>query len=102
MKKIAVCGKGGSGKSVIVRLLADGMRARGLRVLVVDSDESNTGLHRMLGFDSPPSPLIGLLGGKQKLEQEIEARIRAGESEMTVELIREEMPVVNSSPECIL
>ncbi len=42
MKKIAVCGKGGSGKSVVVRLLADGMRDRGRRILVVDSDESNT------------------------------------------------------------
>ena len=101
MQKIAVCGKGGSGKSVIVRLLADGLRARGLRVLVVDSDESNTGLHRMLGFDSPPSPLIGLLGGKQKLEEEIEARIRAGESEMSLELIREEMPVAKIPPEYI-
>ena len=101
MKKIAVCGKGGSGKSVIVRLLATGLRARGLRVLVVDSDESNTGLHRMLGFDSPPSPLIGLLGGKQKLEEEIEARIRAGESEMSLELIREEMPITSIPPEYI-
>ncbi|MFC2021807.1 hypothetical protein ACFLTR_01140 [Chloroflexota bacterium] len=101
MQKIAVCGKGGSGKSVIVRLLADGIRARGLRVLVVDADESNTGLHRMLGFDSPPSPLIGLLGGKQKLEEEIETRIRAGESEMSLELIREEMPVANIPPEYI-
>lgn len=95
MQKIAVCGKGGSGKSVIVRLLADGVRARGRRVLVVDADESNTGLHRMLGFDNPPSPLIGLLGGKQKVEEEIEARIRAGESEMTLELMKKEMPVAN-------
>ncbi len=102
MKKIAVCGKGGSGKSVIVRLLADGIRARGRRVLVVDSDESNTGLDRMLGFDSPPSPLIRLLGGKQKLEQEIEARIRSGESEISLELIREEMPVASIPPEYIL
>lgn len=101
MKKIAVCGKGGSGKSVIVRLLASGIRARGRRVLVVDSDESNTGLDRMLGFDSPPSPLIGLLGGKQKLEQEIEARIRSGESEMSLELIREEMSVASIPPEYI-
>ena len=101
MQKIAVCGKGGSGKSVIARLLANGTRARGHRVLVVDADESNTGLHRMLGFDSPPSPLIGLLGGKQKLEEEIETRIRAGESEMTLELIRDEMPMANIPPEYI-
>ncbi len=102
MQKIAVCGKGGSGKSVIVRLLAAGIRARGRRMLVVDADESNTGLHRMLGFDSSPSPLIGLLGGKQKVEEEIETRIRAGESEMTLELIRDEMPVANIPPEYVL
>ena len=68
---------------------------------MVDADESNTGLYRMLGFDSPPSPLIELLGGKQKLEKEIEARIRAGESEMTLERMREEMPVANIPPEYI-
>ncbi len=89
MQKIAVCGKGSGGKSVIVRLLADGIRARGRRVLVVDSDESNTGLHLMLGFDRTPNPLIGLLGGKQKAEEEIETRITAGESEMALELMSE-------------
>ena len=101
MNKIAVCGKGGSGKSVVVRLLADGLRARGRRVLVVDSDESNTGLHRMLGFDSPPEPLIGLLGGKQKLEKELESRVRAGESEMSINLIRQEMQLADIPPEYI-
>jgi CO dehydrogenase maturation factor len=39
-KKISVCGKVGSGKSSVVSLLANGMRERGYRVLVVDSDES--------------------------------------------------------------
>lgn len=89
MQKIAVCGKGGSGKSVVVRLLAGGLQARGQRVLVVDSDESNTGLHRMLGFERPPEPLIGLLGGKQKIDEEIEAEIKAGGTEETLELMRD-------------
>ena len=102
MKKIAVCGKGGSGKSVVVRLLADGLRARGQRVLVIDADESNTGLHRMLGFDKPPEPLIALLGGKQKLEDELVSRVRAGESEMSIDLIREEMRLADMPPEYIL
>ncbi len=101
MQKIAICGKGGSGKSVISRLLAGGLRERGRRVLVIDSDESNTGLYRMLGFDKPPRPLIDLLGGKQKLEKEIEARIRAGESEMSLQLMQEEMPVVKIPSEYI-
>ena len=34
--KISVCGKGGSGESTIVTLLANEARSRGYRVLVVD------------------------------------------------------------------
>ncbi len=102
MQKIAVCGKGGSGKSVLVRLLADGLRNRGHRVLVIDSDESNTGLERMLGFDSRCRPLIDLLGGKQKLEEEIITKVKAGETEETVQLIKEEMPVASIPNDYIL
>lgn len=102
MQKIAVCGKGGSGKSVLVRLLAGGLRNRGRRVLVVDADESNTGLERMLGFDSRSRPLIELLGGKQKLEEEIVARVKAGESEETMQLVKEEMPIASIPAEYIL
>jgi len=102
LQKIAVCGKGGSGKSVIVRLLANGLHERGNRAVVIDSDESNTGLHRMLGFDKPPEPLIGLLGGKQKLEEQLEAAVRAGESEMNVELIHQEMQLSDIPPEYML
>ena len=69
--KISVCGKGGSGKSTIVALLANEARARGYHVLVVDSDESNSGLFRMLGFDRPPVPLMELVGGKKILKQKM-------------------------------
>ena len=102
MQKIAICGKGGSGKSVVARLLAGRLKRRGRRVLVVDSDESNTGLYRMLGFERGPRPLIDLLGGKQKLERELEERIRAGESEMSLQLIQQEMPLSSIPPEYIL
>jgi CO dehydrogenase maturation factor len=44
--KVSVCGKGGSGKSTIVTLLTNEVLARGYQVLVVDSDESNSGLYR--------------------------------------------------------
>lgn len=45
MVMIAVAGaKGGIGKSLVVALLAEGMRRRGLRVLVVDGDLSNSGV----------------------------------------------------------
>ena len=102
MKKISVCGKGGSGKSATVTLLARGMRARGHRVLVIDSDESNTGLYRMLGFDRSPSPLIDLLGGKKKVEEDIQAKVNAGESELALELMKGEMPVADIPAEYIL
>jgi CO dehydrogenase maturation factor len=69
--KISVCGKGGSGKSTVVALLANEVRARGYHVLVVDSDESNSGLFRMLGFDHPPVPLMELVGGKTRLKQKM-------------------------------
>jgi len=69
--KISVCGKGGSGKSTVVALLANEAQARGYRVLVVDSDESNSGLFRMLGFDHPPVPLMELVGGKKSLKQKM-------------------------------
>jgi CO dehydrogenase maturation factor len=67
--KISVCGKGGSGKSTIVTLLANEALSRGYRVIVVDSDESNSGLYRMLGFSTMPVPLMELVGGKDGLRQ---------------------------------
>ena len=69
--KISVCGKGGSGKSTIVTLLAGEALTRGYQVLVVDSDESNSGLFRMLGFDQPPTPLMELVGGKKSLQRKM-------------------------------
>ncbi len=102
MNKIAVCGKGGSGKSVLVRLLADAVRRRGWRALVIDSDESNTGLYRMLGFEKPPEPLIGLLGGKRRLEEMLEEAIRAGVPEMQVDLMPMGMQTAEIPPAYIL
>ena len=48
-KRILVCGKGGSGKSTVVALIAAVFRERGKFVLAFDSDESNACLHWMLG-----------------------------------------------------
>ena len=102
MKKIAICGKGGSGKSIIATLLANGMQARRHRVLVVDSDESNTGLFRLLGFERSPEPLLDLMGGKQKIEEELAARVAAGESELSVELMMDEISVAEIPDKYIL
>jgi len=61
VQKIAVCGKGGVGKSTIVTLMAGALADKGYTVPVLDTDESNPGLHRLLGFDQEPRALITLL-----------------------------------------
>ena len=64
--KILICGKGGCGKSTIVALLAKEMEARENTVLVIDSDESNIGLHSRLGMQKP-SDFMNYFGGKKLL-----------------------------------
>ncbi len=61
--KLAICGKGGSGKSTISSLLAGEYAARGNKVLVIDCDESNYGLHQQLGMNLPRT-FIDYFGGK--------------------------------------
>jgi CO dehydrogenase maturation factor len=85
--KISVCGKGGSGKSTIVTLLASAAQERGFSVLIVDSDESNSGLFRMLGFKSPPLPLMELVGGKAALKKKMQAPSVFERPEITIEQI---------------
>ncbi len=64
--KVMICGKGGSGKSTITVLLARILADRGYKVVIVDADESNTTLPRMLGV-STPRPLVEFLGGRSTL-----------------------------------
>jgi|LFRM01.1.fsa_nt_gb CO dehydrogenase maturation factor len=70
--KIAICGKGGSGKSTLAALLAREYARRNRPVLVVDTDESNLGLHRLLGTDAPPD-LMDYFGGKKAMGEKIMA-----------------------------
>jgi CO dehydrogenase maturation factor len=63
MPKILFCGKGGSGKSTLLALLALYLSEHH-DVLVVDADESNPGLARMMGLDAPRQTLMENLGGK--------------------------------------
>jgi len=82
--KVSVCGKGGSGKSTVVTLLAGAAKERGFSVLVVDSDESNSGLFRMLGFSSPPEPLMELVGGKTALRKKMQESGVLEKSEISI------------------
>jgi CO dehydrogenase maturation factor len=64
--KILICGKGGCGKSTIVALLAKELAVRKSTVLVIDSDESNIGLHSRLGMQKPED-FMNYFGGKKLL-----------------------------------
>lgn len=89
--KLAVCGKGGSGKSTVVALLAHALLSRKHRVVVVDADESNAGLFRLLGFERSPSPLLELAGGRkgvwESLEKGVLARGSFGVEELPPEYV---------------
>ena len=63
--KLMICGKGGSGKSTIAALLAKEYVRQGKSVLVIDTDESNFGLHRQLGL-SLPQDFTEYFGGKDQ------------------------------------
>ena len=66
-KRILVCGKGGSGKSTLVALLATLLQRNAYEVMVLDGDASNPeGLIRLLfgvGVEKGPKPLIEFFGG---------------------------------------
>jgi CO dehydrogenase maturation factor len=68
-KRILVCGKGGSGKSSLVALIADVLLEREYEVALVDGDASNPGgLTRLvLGAVTGPKPLIEFFGGREKV-----------------------------------
>lgn len=68
--KISICGKGGCGKSTISALIARNMKKMGYQVLLVDADESNFGLHRLLGSRLPEN-VMDCLGGKKGFQEKM-------------------------------
>jgi CO dehydrogenase maturation factor len=71
--KILVCGKGGCGKSTLAAFLAYGFVAAGRRALLIDTDESNRGLHRLVGLDAP-SDIMEHLGGKKAVVDQLRSK----------------------------
>ncbi len=72
--KIAIAGKGGSGKSTLSVLLSRSFRNAGYKVLVVDADESNVGLDTLMGM-SPKDHLLDYLGGKKGFKEKLNQKM---------------------------
>lgn len=68
--KIMMCGKGGCGKSTLTVLLARALAETGKKVLVVDADESNLCLHRLLGARQP-GIMMDAMGGRQGTREKL-------------------------------
>jgi CO dehydrogenase maturation factor len=64
--KLMISGKGGAGKSTVAALLAKQCVAAGKRVVVVDTDVSNIGLHRILGVEAPQD-FTGIQGDRKPM-----------------------------------
>lgn len=78
--KISISGKGGSGKSTLTSLLAAELRDHDYRPVIIDSDESNSILYRMLGMAQPPQPLVALAGGRKMVRELMPPGYKPGES----------------------
>lgn len=94
--KIVVSGKGGSGKSTISAMLARALDENGYNVLLIDADESNLGLHKLMGM-TPPVVLMDHLGGKKGFRQKSKSAFPGGAGE----LFSENMTLDGISDECI-
>ncbi len=87
IRKIAVCGKGGVGKSTVVTLLAKALQEEGYSVLVIDTDESNPGLFNLCGLQREPEPLLTLL-----------SKISAGQAGIETEWLQQDKIVTDDIP----
>lgn len=89
--KIILSGKGGSGKSTITTLLSKNLKNRGFKVLLVDADESNLGLHRLAGVSSPKY-IMEDLGGKKGFKEKLNAAFPSMDRPFSKKLHINELP----------
>jgi len=96
-----VCGKGGSGKSAISVLMAR-LLSKNYKVYLVDSDESNTLLPKILGVKSP-KPIVEYLGGRKNIFEKGETNIVHALAKAGKGIALDDLPeeYISTSPEGI-
>ena len=99
--RLLVCGKGGSGKSSIVTLMANVLTDKGYKVLVLDADASNPGgLSRLLcGLKKGPSPLIEFFGGRKKVECPVDNPSPLTRQGETIPITKKNIDIMEIPPE---
>lgn len=95
--KIMICGKGGCGKSTITVLLARALTEIGKKVLVVDADESNLCLHRLLGAQQPEI-MMDAMGGRKGTREKLK---QASDHHHEDDFFKQVMAVENLPAECL-
>jgi CO dehydrogenase maturation factor len=99
--KIMVCGKGGSGKSSLTVLAARAL-SKAHKVYVIDSDESNALLPKILDAE-PPKAIVEYLGGKGTIFEKGEVNLAKALAKAGKGIRLDELPseYTASSPEGI-
>lgn len=98
--KVVILGKGGCGKSTVSSILAKQLAGRGMSVLVIDTDESNYGLHRQLGVDEPIE-LMDYLGGKKDIGNRLMDAMREGRPEAMSEMMGSKWSMADIPEKCL-
>ncbi len=93
--RVIVCGKGGSGKSTVSAQTAVSLNKSGYNVLLIDADESNTCLHRLIGAN-PPQILMDSFGGKKGFKEKTNSAFPEQN-----EIFSQGMTINEISQECI-
>ena len=95
--KFMICGKGGCGKSTITILLARALAGTGKKVLVVDADESNLCLHRLLGAHQPEI-MMDAMGGRKGTREKLK---QASDHQHEDDFFKQVMTFENLPAECL-